>query len=122
MARDPTHWAARCSERNVRADRGCGSSIAAASSAVRGTLVWAEPDINGQSRKLAQATAYRSGVRVLTGKVEEREGHEAVVSLDDGSTRRLQVPALTLHPGSYDWKFVPIGGGSFTDSGSGTCL
>jgi acid phosphatase type 7 len=28
---------------------------------------------------------------------------------------------LTLHPGSYDWRFTPIGGASFTDSGSGTC-
>jgi hypothetical protein len=28
---------------------------------------------------------------------------------------------LTLHPSSYDWTFVPIAGGSFTDSGSGTC-
>ncbi len=29
---------------------------------------------------------------------------------------------LTLHPTSYDWKFVPIAGQSFTDSGSGKCL
>jgi len=28
---------------------------------------------------------------------------------------------LTLHPGSYNWSFVPAFGGSFTDSGSGTC-
>jgi Calcineurin-like phosphoesterase len=28
---------------------------------------------------------------------------------------------LTLHPGSYDWKFVPIAGETFTDSGSTTC-
>lgn len=28
---------------------------------------------------------------------------------------------LTLHPTSYDWQFVPIAGGSFTDSGSGGC-
>jgi hypothetical protein len=27
---------------------------------------------------------------------------------------------LTLHPGSYDWQFVPTAGG-FTDSGSDTC-
>jgi hypothetical protein len=27
---------------------------------------------------------------------------------------------LTLHPGSYTWAFVPVGG-SFTDSGSATC-
>ncbi len=28
---------------------------------------------------------------------------------------------LTLHPGSYDWEFVPVAGGTFTDKGSGTC-
>ena len=28
---------------------------------------------------------------------------------------------LTLHPSSYDWKFVPIGGQTFTDSGSTSC-
>jgi len=29
--------------------------------------------------------------------------------------------ALTLHPGSYDWNFVPEPGGEFTDSGSQPC-
>jgi hypothetical protein len=28
---------------------------------------------------------------------------------------------LTLHPSSYDWRFVPIAGRSFTDSGSTAC-
>jgi Calcineurin-like phosphoesterase len=28
---------------------------------------------------------------------------------------------LTLHPGSYDWTFVPVAGQTFTDSGSATC-
>ncbi len=28
---------------------------------------------------------------------------------------------LTLRAGGYDWKFVPVAGSSFTDSGSGTC-
>jgi hypothetical protein len=28
---------------------------------------------------------------------------------------------LTLHPDSYDWRFVPVAGDSFTDSGSDTC-
>ena len=31
------------------------------------------------------------------------------------------VLALTLHPGSYDWNFVPEPGGQFTDSGSQPC-
>jgi hypothetical protein len=28
---------------------------------------------------------------------------------------------LTLHPGSYDWRFVPVAGGTWTDSGSQAC-
>ena len=28
---------------------------------------------------------------------------------------------LTLHPGRYEWEFLPVAGESFTDSGSGTC-
>jgi hypothetical protein len=28
---------------------------------------------------------------------------------------------LTLHASSYDFQFVPVPGGTFTDSGSGTC-
>jgi hypothetical protein len=28
---------------------------------------------------------------------------------------------LTLKSGGYDWKFVPVRGGTFTDSGSGSC-
>lgn len=37
-------------------------------------------------------------------------------------TTTFGVLELTLHPGSYDWQFVPAAGsGSFTDSGSGTC-
>jgi len=29
---------------------------------------------------------------------------------------------LTLHPTSYDWEFIPIAGGTFTDSGSAACV
>lgn len=29
---------------------------------------------------------------------------------------------LSLHPAGYDWQFIPIAGGTFTDSGSGTCV
>jgi acid phosphatase type 7 len=26
-----------------------------------------------------------------------------------------------LHATSYDWKFIPVAGGTYTDSGSGAC-
>jgi len=29
---------------------------------------------------------------------------------------------LTLHPSSYEWKFIPIAGQTFTDSGSANCI
>jgi hypothetical protein len=29
---------------------------------------------------------------------------------------------LTLHPASYDWNFLPVAGGTFTDSGSRDCV
>jgi hypothetical protein len=35
--------------------------------------------------------------------------------------RTFGVLALTLHPTSYDWRFVPEPGESFTDAGSGAC-
>lgn len=28
---------------------------------------------------------------------------------------------LTLHPGSFDWQFVPVAGATFTDTGTGAC-
>ncbi len=28
---------------------------------------------------------------------------------------------MTLHAGSYDWEFLPVSAGGFTDKGSGTC-
>jgi hypothetical protein len=33
----------------------------------------------------------------------------------------LGVLELTLHATSYDWQFVPVAGGSYTDSGTDTC-
>ena len=37
----------------------------------------------------------------------------------DGSTHG--VLRLDIRDGAYDWAFIPVEGGSFTDSGSGTC-
>jgi hypothetical protein len=37
----------------------------------------------------------------------------------NGST--FGVLRMTLHPGSYDFSFRPVLGGTFTDSGSRTC-
>jgi hypothetical protein len=40
------------------------------------------------------------------------------VARDSGTYGVLQ---LTLKDGSYDWKFVPVAGGTYTDSGSMSC-
>ena len=37
------------------------------------------------------------------------------------SSSTYGVLKLTLRSGAYDWRFVPAAGGTFTDSGSGTC-
>jgi len=37
----------------------------------------------------------------------------------DGSS--FGILRLTLHPDSYDWRFLPAAGSTFTDAGSGTC-
>jgi Calcineurin-like phosphoesterase len=37
------------------------------------------------------------------------------------NAKTLGVLKLTLHPGAYDWEFVPVEGGTFHDSGSGRC-
>ena len=38
-----------------------------------------------------------------------------------GNAHTFGVLKLTLHPTSYDWKFVPAGDKTFTDSGSDSC-
>ena len=35
--------------------------------------------------------------------------------------RTFGVLRLTLQPGGYDWRFVPVAGSGFTDAGSGRC-
>jgi Tol biopolymer transport system component len=50
---------------------------------------------------------------------------QATVSLRPGSEVRdgsaFGVAALTLHAGSYDWRFLPERAGGFSDAGSGAC-
>ena len=38
------------------------------------------------------------------------------------NTDTYGVLKLVLHPDSYDWEFIPVEGGTFTDSGSGPCV
>ena len=72
-----------------------------------------------------------------SGRVDRRRGvrqfvvgtggrsHYPVVRRTPGSEirewRTFGVLRLTLRPGSYDWRFVPVAGSTFTDAGSGRC-
>jgi len=53
------------------------------------------------------------------------KNHTAFATLRAQSEARsadtFGVLALTLHPGRYDWRFLPAAGGTFEDSGSGVC-
>ena len=45
----------------------------------------------------------------------------AVPNSEVRNDQTFGVLKLTLSSGSYDWKFIPIAGQTFTDAGSGTC-
>jgi acid phosphatase type 7 len=51
--------------------------------------------------------------------------HDPINRVDANSVVRndttFGVLELTLHPGSYDWKFVPSGGATFRDAGTAAC-
>jgi acid phosphatase type 7 len=66
----------------------------------------------------------------------QRGIREFVVGTGGKNQRKFKTPAPTsevranttfgvlqirLHPQGYDWKFIPVAGGEFTDSGSGSC-
>ncbi len=44
-----------------------------------------------------------------------------IANSEASNDKSLGVLKLILHPGGYDWRFLPEGGDTFTDSGSGTC-
>ena len=69
--------------------------------------------------------APRDGIRefiVGTGGRDSHYGFAATAPLSevrDNSTDGLL--RLTLHPAGYDWRFLPVPGGTFSDAGSGSC-
>lgn len=56
-----------------------------------------------------------TGGRSLYG-LRRPEDNSVIFSAD-----AFGVLVLTLHPTSYDWKFIPVPGAVFTDSGHGNC-
>jgi len=66
----------------------------------------------------------KKGIRefvVGTGGKNQRRFNKALPTTEIRSDKTFGVLKLSLHSGSYDWKFIPVPGGQFTDSGNGTC-
>lgn len=65
------------------------------------------------------------GIRQITVGTGGGEGLYAfgptVPTLEVRNNDTFGVLKLTLKNGGYDWRFLPAAGGTFTDSGSGTC-
>lgn len=66
----------------------------------------------------------RRGIRQLTVGTGGGPLYEFKTILPNSEVRDNTthgVIKLTLGRGTYDWEFVPVAGGTFTDSGAGTC-
>ncbi len=66
----------------------------------------------------------KKGIRefvVGTGGAEHRSFHDVQPNSEVRAANVWGVLKMTLHKTSYDWKFLPIAGQSFTDSGSASC-
>jgi hypothetical protein len=74
-------------------------------------------DVNGQRTASGGMRQFvvGTGGAFMTGLSTRLGASEVIQNTTFG------VLKLTLHPTSYDWQFVPIAGGTFTDSGSGAC-
>jgi hypothetical protein len=72
----------------------------------------------------ASAAADPNGIRqfvVGTGGRNLYQFGSPIANSEVRNNDTFGVLKLTLDPGSYSWQFVPAAGGTFTDSGSGTC-
>ena len=64
------------------------------------------------------------GIRQIvagTGGAELRPFEEEDPNSEVRDASAYGVLRLDLRPGAYDWEFIPVPGGAFTDQGSGTC-
>jgi hypothetical protein len=58
---------------------------------------------------------------VGTGGKSQRKFRDPLPTTEVRSNTTFGVLRIDLHARSYDWKFIPVAGGEFTDSGTGTC-
>lgn len=59
---------------------------------------------------------------VGTGGVSHYPITNPIANSQVQNTDTFGVLKLILHPGSYSWEFIPVEGGTFTDSGSAPCV
>ncbi len=72
----------------------------------------------------AGALDFGRGIREIisgTGGEDRHSIPSLVANSEVHNTATFGVLKLTLHPAGYDWQFVPIAGGTFTDAGSTAC-
>lgn len=65
------------------------------------------------------------GIRELVAGTGGRSHYPTLIPRPNSQWRNgstFGVLALTLRPGRYDWRFVPVAGASFTDAGSARCV
>ena len=77
---------------------------------------FAEMDANG--------AAVSPGLREIVVGTGGRDLYEFGSALPASEVRNettFGVLKVTLRPDGYDWEFIPVAGGTFTDSGSGIC-
>ncbi|MEA4909915.1 MAG: alkaline phosphatase [Chloroflexi bacterium] len=72
------------------------------------------------SGNLDEANGIRAFV-VGTGGVSLRPFDKPLPNSEVRSWDSYGVIKFTLYPDRYEWEFIPVEGGQFTDSGSGTC-
>jgi hypothetical protein len=58
---------------------------------------------------------------VGTGGKSQRAFRDPLPTTEVRSSSTFGVLKIDLHDQGYDWKFIPVEGGQFTDSGSGNC-
>jgi Calcineurin-like phosphoesterase len=78
---------------------------------------FAPKDANGKG----SPTGIRQFVVGTGGAFMTGLGTSQVAGSEVRQNTTFGVLKLTLHPSSYDWRFVPIAGRGWTDSGSGQC-
>ena len=64
------------------------------------------------------------GIRQFVVGTGGKSHHEIETTLPNSKVRNNEaygVLKLNLHPKGYDWRFIPVEGEAFTDSGRGRC-